>query len=141
MHSSRAGACVVGRSCSCWCSLAITGSVPLLFAVSAIEFPAFAVVMVVALVAFGEISLVLLLWRRVVGRCCCIGNNGVLLFLGCLGSAMFIIVVVIVPELPFWLVLAGLSFWGQCPLPDCLISQAYCHALGVFKRQWIESSN
>ncbi|KAL4568839.1 hypothetical protein LXL04_024456 [Taraxacum kok-saghyz] len=140
-----AGACVVGRSCSCWCSFAITGNVPLLFAVSAIEFPAFAVVMVVALVAFGEISLVLLLWRRVVGRCCCIDNNGVLLFLWCLRGALLvvvvIVVVVVVPKLSFWLILAGLSFWGQCPLPDCLISQAYCHALGVFKRQWIESSN
>ena len=115
-----ADACVVGRSCSCWCSLAITGSVPLLFAVSAIEFPAFTVVMVIALVTFGEISHILFLWRRVIGRCCCIGSDGVLLFLWCLRGALLVVVVivvvvVVVPKLSFWLILTGLAFGASVP--------------------------
>ena len=120
---------------------------PLLLAVSAIEFPAFAVVMEIALVAFGKISHILFLLGWIVGRGICIGSDGVLLFLVCLGGALFIVVVVaivvvvIVPEFPLWLVLAGLSLRGQCPLSDGLVSQAYRHALGALERLWVEGSN
>ncbi|KAL4566461.1 hypothetical protein LXL04_030576 [Taraxacum kok-saghyz] len=73
-----AGACVVGRSGSCRCSFAVSGSVPLLLTSRTVEFSACTGVVEVAFVALGEVSPVLFLWWRVVGRSCGIGSNSVL---------------------------------------------------------------
>ena len=84
-----AGACIVSRGCSYWCPFAITGNIPLLFAARAVEFSACAEMVEVALVAFGKISHILCLLGWIAGRGSCIGSDGVLLFLGCLGGALF----------------------------------------------------
>ena len=67
-----------------------------------------------------------------------------LLLWWCLGRCLLVVIVVdvvVVPEFPFWLVPAGLSLRGQCPLLGGLVSQAYCYALGALERLWVEGSN